>query len=172
MKKCTHCGVSIILFGKKKGHNFYCSEECKSYDYQINLARTMPNEIIEEEANLTHKGACPKCGSTTNGPVDIQTYYTICSLIIMSEYFKKSQLSCWKCGVKKKIFASISCGLFGWWSLIGIGLTPVQIGKNILTAFQKPDPDQPSDELKQQIRLGMAAYQLQRGTANMEDVIS
>ena len=46
--------------------------------------------------------------------------------------------------------------LFGWWGIFGLLITPLQIGRNIVGMFRGPDPERPSPQLEQMVRLDIA----------------
>ncbi len=120
------------------------------------LSEKIPPELIEKQTKLVHEGPCPKCEEHKES-VDMHTSHRIWSLILLSSWSSKPQISCRSCGIKSQLSGFLTSSLIGWWGFPwGIIMTPIQIVKNVVGIISPPNPDIPSDKLKESVKLLMA----------------
>ena len=155
MAKCDQCGSTILFGGKQEGEFRFCSDKCWEKGYLQPRLDAVPPDVLEQELKQLHQGPCPRCGGP--GPVDVHTAHKIWSVIYLSSYSTKTELCCRKCGLKMQAWSTLSCLLFGWWSLHGLFMTPVQILCNISGMLRPPKPDAPSREMRKIVHTALAA---------------
>ncbi|MFT4641362.1 MAG: hypothetical protein ACI8T1_004699 [Verrucomicrobiales bacterium] len=143
MATCTYCDSFFFFSGKKEETGNYCNEECQAAGHMMTVSMAFSPEEMEAMVQATHHGACPRCSGP--GPVDIHKAHRIASFIMISSWPSESELSCRKCGRKRQASGFIRSGRFGWWSLHGIILTPIQLTKNIVGMIGGPKPGNPSE---------------------------
>lgn len=120
------------------------------------MAHEVPADLVSQHVMAVHQGACPKCKGP--GPVDIHTSHFVWSILVLTSWNSSPQLCCRSCGTKAKLGGALISGLVGWWGFPwGIIVTPIQIARNAYGLFSGPDPQKPSDQLQQMIRLNLAA---------------
>lgn len=161
--------------GKKDGDLRFCNKKCLEKKILSQFANRLPVELLEQHIHAIHKGKCPKC--KRNGPVDLHVSYRIWSIIYFTSWKKRQQVCCRFCGIKSRIGDIFYCTLFGWWGIpCGIIMTPVQILRNICGIISSPDPEKPSEGLRNYVRLELAAQLVQedrrrKEQSNTSDII-
>ena len=156
MAQCDFCGTTILFAGVRDGELRFCNEECHANGSHLLVARRVPESIVEEYARRLHRGRCPRCKGS--GPVDVHMSHRIYSLILYSSWRSRPHICCRSCGVKSQVGDTLYCLLFGWWGIPwGLVLTPVQIFKNMVSIFRRPDALRPSEKLKHLVSLEIAA---------------
>src|SRR5262249_4991286 len=105
-----------------------------------------------------HYGLCPKCSGP--GPVDVHVSYRVWSVLIVTTWSNKPQISCRRCGVRSQLASAGVSAVVGWWGFPwGLVMTPVQVTRNIVAAARGGGPTQPSAELERMVRLAMVGEQ-------------
>jgi hypothetical protein len=161
MAKCSYCGSTILFGGKHEGTLRFCNATCQEKGVLIRLADQLPVELVEESVRSTHSGNCPKCHG--RGPVDVHTSYRIWSALVLTSWSSRPQVCCPSCGWKSKLADSLFCILLGWWGFPwGLVITPIQIGRNLIGLGTSSYPTRPSDQLRNLIRIHLAAALVQR----------
>ena len=156
MAACDYCGTSILFGGiKEEGYRF-CSEDCHGNGFLLALADRIPPEMVQEYQAEMKEGACPNCGGP--GPVDLHTSHTVWSILVMTSWASHPKICCNSCGFRSKLGSFFISGLFGWWGLPwGIIMTPVQLCRNVYGMIRMPNPNKPSAEMLNILRLNLAA---------------
>ena len=156
MASCDTCGSSILFGGKSEGGYRFCNATCQQRGRVLIAANQVPEDVLNEHVHAVHQGACPKCQGP--GPVDVHTSHSVYSLLFMTSWKSKPEISCRPCGVKSQALATLSSAALGWWGFPwGLIMTPVQLVKNIGGMLSKGNPDAPSAQLRQQVRLHLGA---------------
>jgi hypothetical protein len=90
--------------------------------------------------------------------VDVHKAHQVWSAIFLTSWSSKPELSCKSCATRRQLSAILFSGLFGWWGIPwGIGMTPLQIARNIAEMAGGPKPDKPSALLLKFVRLQAGA---------------
>ena len=156
MTSCDNCETIILFGGVRNGKFRFCSESCQSKGHLILLAHKLPQEMVDQYVNETHKGQCPKCHG--KGPIDAHISYKIWSALLFSSYKSDPQISCCSCGIKSQISSVFYCFFLGWWEFPwGLIITPIQIIRNFIALFKKPNPMKPSPQLEKLVRMNLVA---------------
>jgi ribosomal protein L24E len=157
MASCDYCG-SMILFGGKKIEGLrFCNDKCLANGHMMIAAGRVPDEVVTTRAREIHVGPCPVCGDQ-GGPVDVHTSHKVASFLVMTSWSSTPRVSCSSCARKAQL-GGLAYSLFlGWWGIPwGIFMTPVQIGKNVVGMFRSNYSSEPSDKLKNIVRLQLAS---------------
>ena len=154
MKKCAQCGMTILFGGVNGPDEKYCNDDCLGQAMQNQALAFVPDEVIYDAISEVHQGHCPMC-EERRGPVDVRTSYRVWSFLIVSTHSSALQISCRSCGNKSKVKDILFCGILGWWSISGLLMTPVQIGRNIWGIISTPNRN-PSPMLAEVIRGSIA----------------
>lgn len=160
MARCDCC-ETLILFGgvKKKGMTF-CSDDCYQQVVLAQVADQIPHDVVAKYIKKTHRGPCPKCGG--EGPNDVQFYYLVKSYIYLTTWQTKHQIGCHRCGIKSKLYGLFVSFIAGWWSAIGLFVTPVQIFRNIKAMGAKIHSKRPTPMLETLVRIDLAAQMVEK----------
>lgn len=151
MAACATCGATIVLGGVKHGAFRYCNAKCASDTFGT-FERLLPPELIEAQADEIRRGRCPVCSG--EGPIEFHSVHFVWSAVVVSRHGTKTKLCCLACCRKWAAAHLAGCAVFGWWSIHGLIITPIQIGRNI-TAMMSGDPPTASRRLRR-----LAAVQL------------
>jgi hypothetical protein len=156
MAKCDYCGTTIIFGGIRNGNFRFCNEKCFQNGTLAQLANQVPPDLLQQETVEVHAGKCPKCKG--NEPVDVHTSHCVWSIIVMTRWSSKPQVSCRKCAVKSHLGNALFSFVCGWWGFPwGLIITPVQVVRNIIGIFRGPNPSKPSPQLEKLVRIQLAA---------------
>ncbi len=157
MASCAQCQTHILFGGYREAGLRFCSRKCAEKGQLLSLARSVPEDLLEAQAESIHLSDCPFCNRS--GPLDLQRSYRIWSAVFVSSVTTQVQISCRACGNRRRLADALFCLFLGWWSVPeGILLTPVQIVCNLweICASARRDQSRPSEQLKGQIRLDLA----------------
>ena len=155
MAKCGSCGKTILIGGVRDQEDRYCNQKCAEQGQINRVTAAIPPEMLQQYISEVHRGNCPKCGGP--GPVDVHTSHTVWSMLVMTFTKTHQQVSCHRCGVKAKLSAAVSSGVFGWWAFPwGFFFTPLQIMRNVKGMFAKADSSWPSQQLAHLVKLDLA----------------
>jgi hypothetical protein len=155
MAKCGYCNSTIIVGGVRAGDQRFCNDKCYQNAQVLSVAKNIPPEVLEQQVQAAWSGSCPKCQG--RGPVDVHKFHQVWSILVMTQWSSKSQVSCRSCGVKRQL-GGIAFSLFcGWWGFPwGLILTPVQIIRNIVGMSSGPNSTRPSAELRRLVLINLA----------------
>ncbi len=154
MGRCANC-KGFIIGGKSDGEDKYCGDKCLQAGQIRKAAGIIPPELIAEHVVKVHQGACPKCGK--DGPVDIHTSHFIWSALLLTSWNSTPEVCCNSCGVKKKVGSMLGSAVVGWWGFPwGILGTPIQIIRNVPELFKNANPDMPSEQLTEFVKVMLA----------------
>jgi hypothetical protein len=159
MATCHFCGSSILFGGVTDGEMRFCNQDCHNRGFLMAVADQVPPDVLQQHVQQVHGGKCPKCQGP--GPIDVHTYHTVWSILLLTQWNSSPEVCCNSCGVKSKLYGMLFSGVLGWWGFPwGIILTPVQVGRNFFGLFSSPNPQQPSPEMLKLIKLQLAADML------------
>jgi hypothetical protein len=155
MAKCGSCGKTIVFGGVRDQDDRYCNKKCAEQGQIQRVTAAIPPELLQRYISEIHQGNCPKCGGP--GPVDVHTSHTVWSMLVLTSTQAHQQVSCRRCGVKAKMSAAVSSGVFGWWAFPwGLFMTPLQIMRNVKGMLVKADSSWPSQQLAHLVKLDLA----------------
>lgn len=156
MAKCAYCGTTILFGGVTDNGRRFCNTTCHQAGHLFAIADRVPQDLLAEHVVEVHQGACPRCGGP--GPVDVHTSHTVWSALVLTQWRSTPQVSCRACGVKSQLSSTVLCGIFGWWGLPwGLIMTPIQIVRNVGGLLSSSDPQRPSVELQNTVKLHLAS---------------
>jgi len=156
MASCSYCDSFILFGGRTDSSGYYCSSRCQQAGNLLALAGQLPRQELERLANEAHHANCPRCGGP--GPVDVHKAHQVWSAIFLTSWSSKPELSCKSCATKRQVAAILFSGLFGWWGIPwGLGVTLLQIARNIIEMAGGPRPGEPSPLLLKFVRLQAGA---------------
>lgn len=156
MASCNYCDTFILFGGKSDNTGRYCSANCQQAENLLALSHKLPRAEIQRLVNETHHSNCPRCSGP--GPIDMHKAHQVWSAIFITSWSSRPKLSCKSCGTKRQIASSITSLLFGWWGFPwGLGMTPLQICRNIVEMAGGPKPNNPTPLLEKYVRLNAAA---------------
>lgn len=160
MAKCDYCSTFILFGGVRDGRLRFCNDSCHQSGYALVVAEEIPEDIVDNASKEIHQGRCPKCQG--EGPIDVFTSHKVWSLILFTSWSSSPEISCKSCGRKAQFGNLLFSLIFGWWGFPwGIIYTPIQISKNIIGMLSHPGYSRPSEELKKNIRINIAAQMLE-----------
>lgn len=123
-------------------------------DLWLAVSQQIPADIVRERVRSVFNGACPKCAGP--GPIALHSSHRVVSALFVTSWKTQTALACKTCGNKARIRDGlVSLGL-GWWGLVGLVMTPVQIVRNIRSFWFESDANQPSQALENLVRREMA----------------
>jgi len=164
MAQCNYCESTILFGGARDGELRYCNARCKQSGRLLAVSNQIPQAHVQEQIWKVHQGACPKCGGS--GPIDVHKSYRVWSAAVMTQWSSLLQVSCRSCGLKKQFADAGFSLLLGWWGFPwGLLVTPIQVGRNIWSAAQPPDPSKPSTQLERVLRISMASQAVRASQA-------
>ncbi len=156
MASCAYCNSFILFGGVTDGDLRFCNAGCHEKGLLAHVASRLPARDVKALLAEVHQGRCPKCEG--KGPIDVHVNHTVWSAIRITSWKSTPNVCCKSCGRKAQIGGIAFSFFLGWWGFpFGIVMTPVQICRNIGGIFGGPNPDEPSAELENIVRLGMAA---------------
>jgi len=155
MARCDFCRQVILFGGVRDSGLRFCSQGCHARSSVLVAARNLPQHVVDEKAEIVHRDRCLKCQG--NGPVDIHTSHRALSFLVISTWRSTPHVCCRSCGTKSQVFDLLITLVCGWWGIPwGLIMTPVQIVRNIIGMVRGPDPERPSDALKNIVRVMVA----------------
>jgi hypothetical protein len=158
MASCAYCDSWLLFGGKKEGDLRFCNDECRQKGIVLIVAGQIPEAIVQKHVREVHAGPCPSC-KQRQGPIDVHTAHKIWSIVFMTSWVSRPQISCRSCGLKAQLLGTASSLLVGWWGIPwGLLMTPVQVGKNVVGMLKPPEPGKPSAQLARLIRINLASY--------------
>lgn len=161
MAKCAYCGTTILFGGRKAEDLRFCNDKCLASGQVLLVAGQVPETLVGSQAREIFSGPCPVCNQK-QGPVDVHASHKIMSFLIMTSWSSNPRVSCNRCGTKAQLGALVYSILLGWWGIPwGILMTPVQIGKNIIALLKTDTSTEPSDQLRQIVRMSIASQALE-----------
>src|SRR2546427_12406509 len=113
MTKCGYCGSRIFMGGVRSGDQRFCNKKCHQNAYVLSVTKNVPTEVIERKVEELWRGNCPKCRAL--GPVDVHKIYEVYSLLYVTRWTTRSQLSCRSCGTKRQLRGIMFSFFCGWW---------------------------------------------------------
>jgi len=123
-------------------------------DLWLAVSQQIPADIVRQRVRSVFNGPCPKCAGP--GPIALHTSHRVVSALFVTSWKTQTTLACKTCGNKARIRDGlVSLGL-GWWGLVGLVMTPVQIVRNIRSFWLESDANQPSQALENLVRREMA----------------
>ena len=159
MATCAYCETFILFGGKIDATGRYCNEKCQASGNLLAASRRIPEAEITRQINEIWRGSCPQCRGP--GPVDVHKAHTVWSAIFLTSWKSELALSCQSCARKRQLGAIAFSTVFGWWGFPwGLGVTPMQIGKNIAELAAGPRADRPTLLLQKLVRIQAAAQAL------------
>lgn len=155
MARCAHCDTRILFGGKQIGERRYCGAKCATNSVLAVAADSFSAKDVEQYVTMVHRGNCPKCDG--QGPVDVHTSHRVWSAVLMTQWSSHPSVCCRRCGTKRKLGDAAFSLVLGWWGVPwGLVMTPVQVLRNVVGAFQSPNPEYPSSLLEKHMRLHLA----------------
>jgi len=155
MANCAYCDTFILMGGKTDQTGRYCNNRCQQAGNLLAVSQQIPRAELDRQLQEIYRGNCPKCGGL--GPVDVHKSHLVWSALIVTSSSSKTALSCKSCASKRQLGAILFCGVFGWWGFPwGIGMTPLQIARNIGELAGGPQPGRPSPLLEKVVRMQAA----------------
>src|SRR5262245_48403802 len=134
MSSCANCGSFILFGGKDFNGKTYCGDNCLQVGYAVEMTNQIPHDVIEQQIDAVHQGACPNCKG--RGPVDVHRSYRVWSALVLTSWSNPVHVSCRSCAVKSQITSTLFCLVLGWWGFpFGLIMTPVQIFRNFIAMF-------------------------------------
>ncbi len=161
MRRCHACNFWIPLGGIRDGQYHYCCDVCVQDGPVFPRSLELPRADVRLKALQIHGGRCPHCQGP--GPVELRKSYRIWSVVVLTHFSTRAQISCRRCGFKAQLRGLVSSTLLGWWGLpLGVLVTPVQIVRNLVAMAVVPDRQEPSAGLVRQASLQLAQERLAR----------
>jgi len=155
MANCAYCDTFILLGGKRDQTGRYCNERCQQAGNLLAVSGQIPQSEIDRQLQEIYHGNCPRCGSP--GPVDVHKSHTVWSALVLTSWSSQPALSCKSCAKKRQLGAILFSSVFGWWGFPwGLGMTPLQIARNIGELAGGPQPGRPSPLLEKLVRMQAA----------------
>jgi len=157
MGRCGYCGTFMLFGGLRDAQSRYCNERCRNAGRLTAASRQVPDDVVRQQVWALHRGPCPQCRG--RGPVDVHVSYWVWSAVLLTRWGSAPAISCRSCARKRQLTNLGFSVLFGWWGFPwGLILTPLQIVRNVIGLVRGPDDTQPSRQLAQLARLGMASH--------------
>jgi len=164
MTKCAYCKTTILFGGVQDNYLRFCNEECHQNGYPLLVAEEIPQTVVDQNAGEIYRGRCPKCKG--QGPVDVHISYRVYSAVFYTSWSSRSHLCCKSCGIKTQLSDTFFSLLLGWWGFPwGLIMTPVQVARNIAGALSSSAEPQPSEKLKQLVRVVVAKQLVTEGSS-------
>jgi len=147
----------MILFGGvADGDLRFCNAACQEKGHLARVAKRIPHRDVQVVLEKVHQGRCPQCNA--KGPIDVHVKHTVWSAVYLTSWNSTPTVCCRSCGRKAQLGGLAFSALLGWWGFPwGLIMTPIQICRNMGGICGGPNPDEPSAELENIVRLGMAA---------------
>jgi hypothetical protein len=146
----------MLLGGKTDHTGRYCSARCQQAGNLLALSNQLPPHELERMVEEVRHSNCPRCNGP--GPVDVYKAHYVWSALVLTSWSSKPEVSCKSCATRRQLGALLCSGLFGWWGFPwGLGMTPIQIARNIAELAGGPKSDAPSPLLHKFVRLHAGA---------------
>lgn len=159
MFRCAHCSTHVVFGGRQEEGLRFCSKHCAQYAPLIRIGQQFKDAEVAQYLGKLHRGPCPQCSGP--GPVDVHKSYWVWSLAIYTSVTHKSLTACGRCGFWHKLKGTLFTLVFGWWAIpFGWFVTLIRSAQNLWSLLSPPDPTAPSEALRDQARLRMAADQV------------
>src|SRR5205807_872620 len=113
MAKCGYCGSTIIIGGVSSGTQRFCNNRCANNGQILNLAKNVPENVVDRQVEEVFRGNCPKCRGL--GPIDVHKIYRVWSAMVLTRWTTTAQVSCRSCATKSQIGAVLFSAALGWW---------------------------------------------------------
>ena len=156
MASCSYCDSFMLFGGKTDPTGYYCSTKCQQAGNLLALSAQVPRNQLDRLVDELYHANCPRCGGP--GPVDVHKAHRVWSAVFLTSWSSRPTLSCKSCATRRQLGAILFSGLFGWWGFPwGLGVTPLQIGRNIAEMLGGPKPGAPSALLQKVVRLEAGA---------------
>ena len=154
MAKCGYCGSTIFMGGVRAGNQRLCNKKCLQNAYVLSLSKSVPADLLERQVEEVWRGNCPKCRQL--GPIDVHKVHEVWSVILLTRWTTKAQVSCRSCATKRQLGGLAFSLAFGWWGFPwGLILTPVQITRNIIGMSRGPDSSRASEDLRKMVLINL-----------------
>jgi len=164
MGKCGYCGSTIIVGGVRAGGQQYCNNKCHQSACVLSVTNNIPRDQLDRQVEEVWRGNCPKCSGL--GPIDVHKVHEVWSVVLLTRWTTKAQLSCHSCATKRQLGGAAFSFCFGWWGFPwGLILTPVQITRNIVGMYRGPDHSRPSESLRKMILVNLGTQIIARQKA-------
>jgi hypothetical protein len=153
--------------GVRAGDQRFCNNKCRQNAYILSVTKNVPSDVLDRKVEEVWRGNCPKCRGL--GPIDVHKIYEVWSILVLTRWTTKSQVSCRSCASKRQLSGAAFSFVFGWWGFPwGLILTPVQITRNIVGVSRGPDSSRASDGLRKivLVNLGTQILANQKAAAN------
>jgi hypothetical protein len=158
--RCDYCGSTILFGGKRRGEFRFCNQRCEQAGGLLAVARQVPEDLVQKQVSTIHQGRCPKCGR--QGPIDVHVSHRVWSALAITFWASRPQVSCRSCARKSQVHDTIVSLVFGWWGFpLGVVMTPIQVGRNIVALKNGPNPTMPSPQLEKIVRITIASNALE-----------
>ena len=159
MTKCGYCGSTIIMGGVKAGGQRFCNKKCHQNAYILSVTKNVAADVLDRKVEEVWRGNCPKCRGL--GPVDVHKIYEVWSVLVLTRWTTKLQVSCHSCAAKRQLGGAAFSLLFGWWGFPwGLILTPVQITRNVMGMSRGPDSSRASDSLRRLVLVNLGTQMM------------
>lgn len=157
MQRCAFCNARIVFGPARDGDFVYCNSRCREAGPAMQVAKTIPSEVIDQYVTQIHQGRCPYCSG--QGPVDVHTVFTVWSALLVTSWKSEPRVACRACGRKGQLKGALFSGCMGWWGFPwGLFITPIQILRNFAGLIRPPEPAQPSDSLRRVASIHLANH--------------
>lgn len=155
VRRCDACNLWVLLSDIEDGDYRYCCDACLETGPVFPRSRQLPAADVRLKALKISSGRCGQCQGP--GPVELRTSYRIWSVVVLTHWSSRQQVSCRRCGLRAQLRGLVYSVLLGWWGLpLGVLMTPVQIVRNLVAMLRVPDPQQPSPGLVHRASLQLA----------------
>ncbi|MEO7135110.1 MAG: hypothetical protein ABI024_12925 [Vicinamibacterales bacterium] len=123
-------------------------------DLWLAVSQQIPADIVGERVRSVFNGACPQCAGP--GPIALHTSHRVVSALFVTSWKTHTALACKTCGNKARFRDGLVSLALGWWGLVGLVMTPVQVVRNISSFWFESRANQPSQALENLVRREMA----------------
>jgi len=152
---CSTCGSSILFGGKKAGSRKYCSKKCLNADEVGRISDSVTDNQVDDLVVQIRGSACPSCKN--EGGLEMFKSYFVYSVIILTSWKEKPELSCKPCAKKRQIKDLFASFFLGWWGIpFGLIVTPIILIMNGVALIVDPSKKHPSKAIKERARLLIA----------------
>ena len=158
--QCDFCGKGLFPIPFSMDGQRFCDIDC-FHTSRLRLAAVdLTEEQVLDRAKRLKESPCPKCSMQGQWP-DMHETHFIVSMVFFVTTSTESALTCKACANRNNLWAALSCMTFGWWSVKGIFMTPIQIAANIDGIVRRRVPSIPSPALVDFAKLSLAEEYLE-----------